>query len=261
MKTVNIEEALGLFYPVTLEEIENVRLMNRFDTKYILSVRKVPEILNRMEGCYKILEINKNRSFTYYTTYLDTNDYLFYNQHITGKLERNKVRYRRYGITGVTFLEVKKRTNTNRTIKWRIEYEPASLGECDDKAYEFIGSYVAVKPLHLKPSLNSNFKRITLVGSNINERITIDYDITFSGIEGNSLKLPFVAILEVKKEGYAGRSPVATMLKDYSVYPAGFSKYCIGAAIINDPPKKNMLKEKFLMLNKIENEFNRHLNA
>jgi len=33
-----------------LEEMENTRLMNRIDTKYLMSLRKVPELLTRMDA-------------------------------------------------------------------------------------------------------------------------------------------------------------------------------------------------------------------
>ena len=57
---------------------------------------------------YKVLEIDMIRSFPYHTTYLDTPDFLFYTQQLRGKLNRHKIRYRRYESTGISFLEIKK---------------------------------------------------------------------------------------------------------------------------------------------------------
>jgi hypothetical protein len=257
----DIKEVLNSFIAIGLGEMNDVRLMNRFDTKYVMSIRRIPDILTRMDGGYKMLEINNNRSFSYFTTYLDTNDYLFFNQHVTGKLERNKVRYRKYETTGTTYLEVKKRTNKNRTIKWRIVNDLTSDSKCDDKAYEFIKEYVPEKSLLLKPVLLNRFNRVTLVGSEINERITIDYNISFSDPDGNQAGFPFIAILEVKREGFSNRSPLVNILKAYSIHPIGISKYCLGAAILCDLPRKNILKQKLLLINKIENEYNRCYNS
>jgi hypothetical protein len=257
----DIKEILNSFTPIGLEEMDSVRLMNRVDTKYILPVTGITDFLTKMKGGYKVLAIDNNRMFSYNTTYLDTSDYLFFNQHVTGKLERNKVRYRRYEATGTTYLEVKKRTNKNRTIKWRIENDLTSTNKCDGIAYEFIKEYVPLKSLILKPILINRFSRITLVGSDFNERITIDSDLSFSDPDGNQFNLPFIAILEVKSEGFNNRSPVGNILKSFSIHPNGFSKYCIGAAILYDLPRKNILKQKFLLINKIENECNRHFYA
>jgi hypothetical protein len=254
-------KVLNSFIPIGLGEMDNVRLMDRIDTKYVLSVNRIPDLLKRMDGGYKILEINKHRFFPYLTTYLDTNDYMFFNQHVIGKPERNKVRYRKYETSGTTYLEVKKRTNKNRTIKWRIENDLTSDRKCDDKAFDFIKNYVPQKAVMLKPVLINYFKRVTFVGSEFNERITIDYDISFSDTNGNRTNLPFIAIIELKRQGFNNRSPVVNILKEYSIHPTGFSKYCVGTAIFNDLPRKNILKAKLLMIKKIENEYYRCLNA
>jgi hypothetical protein len=253
-----IIEILDSFSPIGLEEMKTVRLMNRVDTKYVMSLGRLPDILTRMNGGYKVLEVNKNKSFSYDTIYLDTGDHMFFNQHVTGKLERNKVRYRKYESTGTTYLEVKKRTNKNRTIKWRIKNNFADNNTCDDRALEFIKEYVPLDSLTLKPVLINKFKRVTLVGSVINERITIDYDLSYSDTNGNQRSIPFIAIIELKREAFSDRSPVAGILKDCLIQPVGFSKYCIGSAILYDLPRKNVLKPKLLLINKIRNEFNQH---
>ncbi len=252
-----ILEVLSSFSKIDLAEMDNVRLMNRTDTKYVMPVSMIPDVLTRMNGDYKVLEINGSRVFSYYTTYLDTGDYLFFNQHITGKLSRNKVRYRKYETTGTTFLEVKKKTNKNRTVKWRIENNLASDGTCDSAACEFINKHVPQRPLVLKPVLISIFQRITMVGAEVNERITLDYDISYSDPVGRKAGLPSIAVVEVKKDRFSDRSRITEIFKEQYVYPTGFSKYCIGNAVLNDLLRKNILKPKLLMINKIENEYNR----
>jgi len=255
---IHIKETFDSFSPVALEEMDNVRLMNRVDTKYVLSVKKLPELLTRINGEYRILEVNKNRLLSYDTIYLDTIDRIFYNQHVLGKPERNKVRFRKYESTGITFLEVKKKTRKNRTIKWRIENNLSDNNICDQKAMEFIKEHIQGDLPVLKPVLTSRFNRITLVGSVIKERITIDYDLSYSDREGNQRAMPSLAIIEVKRETFSAGSPFAVILKDCLIRPTGFSKYCVGTAFLYDLPRKNILKPKLLLINKIENEFNRH---
>src|SRR5664279_6433090 len=116
-----IHKLLSSFVPIGLNEMDDVSLMNRVETKYVFSANKLPELLNHLSKGYRMLDIDLMRIFPYHTTYLDTSDFLFYTQQLRGKLNRHKVRYRCYESTGLAFLEIKKRTNKNRTIKWRIE--------------------------------------------------------------------------------------------------------------------------------------------
>jgi hypothetical protein len=46
-------------------------------------------------------------------------------------------------------------------------------------------------------------------------------------------------------------------LKKKSIRPSGFSKYCVGLSLLNSDLRRNSLKDKYLLINKIENEYNR----
>jgi hypothetical protein len=229
--------------------------MNRVDTKYVFSVRKLSDLIDILNGNYKVLDINNTRAFPYHTTYMDTPDYLFYNQHVRGELERHKIRYRKYESTGNSFLEIKKKTNKRRTIKLRIEnnFIPGSF---DAPAVDFIRENSPFNSMLIKPVLINRFTRATLIGLESKERITIDYNISFSElINGGQTEMPYLTIVELKKEGYSPRSPFYNLIKQLNIYPTGFSKYCMGSAILNDLLRKNMIKPKLLLLNKIENEY------
>jgi hypothetical protein len=255
-----IVNILDSFNSIRLEEMDRVRLMDRFDTKYLLPANRIPDLLNMMHGRYRVLEINNYRVSSYTTIYLDTPDYLFFNQHVTRRTGRIKVRFRSYHSTGITFLEIKKKTKKNRTVKWRIE-ESFLDKTCSDSAIAFINKHISFNSEVLKPVLTNSFKRITLAGFDIPERITLDLDMSFSVPEGKSIELPLVAIAELKSEGFAARSHFSRIIKQLSVYPTGFSKYCVGNAMLHDLPLKNILKPKLLLINRIENEYNGSLSA
>ena len=230
--------------------------MDRLDTKYVFADYKISELLTRIDRKYRVLDIKNSRSFLYSTTYLDTQEYMFYYHHVTDRRERNKVRFRKYDSTGVGFLEVKRRTNKDRTIKWRIENNYKTGNKLDNSALEFLTRYIPVNPDLLKPVLLNNFKRITLVNIELKERLTIDYDISFTGLDNKRAELPNIAVLEVKRDELKkSRSQPDLILKDLSVRPFRLSKYCIGAALLYDIPRKNVLKPKFLQINRINHEF------
>jgi hypothetical protein len=239
---------------ITLEEMDSVRLMSRFDTKYIFSSSKLPVLIKMLCENYRILEISAERSFQYDTVYLDTSEYLFYNQHVTGKLSRHKVRYRTYESTGDTFLEVKKKTNKYKTVKWRLKknFDAVAL---DNEALEFIQSFILQDNLDLYPVMRNRFTRITMVGINTNERITIDFNMDFTAMKGENIKLPYLTVLELKSASYTCHSPFRSVVLQSGIHPVGFSKYCIGNAMLLDVPKKNILKQRLIFLKKIENEY------
>jgi hypothetical protein len=248
---------LNSFGSIGLSEMENVKLMNRTETKYVLPLNILPFFLQDLPENYRMLEIDKERIFSYHNLYLDTKDYYFFNQHLTGKLSRNKVRYRSYENTGVTYLEVKTKTNRNRVIKYRLECKLFPGDLCNDEALAFLNGHIRLRDIALKPVLINRFKRITLVADGFDERITIDFDLSYSGLSGNPVNFPFLSIIEIKRKDHGSGSVLAGLLKRNYVHPAGFSKYCIGNAVINNPLRQNALKSRFLMLKKLEHEFTR----
>jgi hypothetical protein len=254
MHSDDIITALSSLNPIGLDAIGSVRCMNRFDTKYVFSIRKLVDLIDLLYGKYKVIDIDNLRAFPYHTTYMDTLDYLFYNQHVHGELERHKIRYRKYESTGTSFLEIKKKTNKKRTIKCRILNNLS--GSFDDPAVNFIREHLPINSMLVKPVLINRFTRVTLIGLESKERITIDYNISFTEpTNGRETDMPYLTIVELKKEGYSPCSPFNNLIKQLNIYPTGFSKYCLGSAILNDLLRKNMIKPKLLLLNKIENEY------
>ena len=250
-----IESELSKLNPVSLDEMSGIRLMNRVEIKYLFTTRKLTDLVLLLGKEYQVLEINKMRILPYTTTYLDTEDSLFYNQHVRGQLDRYKIRYRKYEATRESFLEIKKKTNKGRTIKWRIENQLPS-GFFDSQAYCFIKEYLTVSPDLVRPSLLNQFTRITLAGFKLKERITLDFNISFTRPDNmKSVTLPNLVIAELKKEPYSDSSDFKSLIKQLNIYPTSFSKYCVGSVLLNDSLKMNMVKPKLLLLNKLENEY------
>jgi hypothetical protein len=250
----DIAGTLEKFNPVGLEEMDSIQLMNRMDSKYVFSVLKLPELLKLAMNQYRILQISSMRDFQYSTVYLDSSEFTFYNQHVKGKLPRFKVRYRIYEHSGQSFLEVKCKTCKNNTAKNRIE---SRLTEdiIDSAGIRFLQDYIPVDALSLKPILTSKFVRLTLVGLETSERITIDYNLSFNDNAGKVKELPLLAIAELKTERFNNQSVFSKLIKEFDIRPTGFSKYCIGMSLLNNMPKQNTLKRKFMLISKIERDF------
>jgi hypothetical protein len=242
--------------PVRLDAMDCVRFMNRTDTKFIFPVNRITELIQNLNGRYKVLEINKLKTQFYSTVYFDTPDYLFYNQHFNGNLERHKVRLRTYESTGQSFLEVKTKTNKNRTIKYRLN-NYLFTGSFDGESSGFISEHSSVDPATLRPVLFNSFIRTTLISFATIERITIDFNLSFTdNRSGEHIEMPYLAVAELKKEGHSLSSPFNDCLKNMGIHPEGFSKYFIGSALLNSSLKQNVVKPKILKLKKIEDENN-----
>lgn len=253
MDRADIAKILERFNPVGLEEMNSVRLMNRTDSKFIFSVYKLPELLKLAVNQYHILQIDHQRDFLYETTYMDSTDFLFFNQHVNGKLPRFKVRYRRYEHSGQSFLEVKCKTSKNNTIKNRI-ISKLTENNFDSRGIKFIIDHIPIDAASLKPVLTTSFIRLTLVGLETLERITIDYNLSFSDNAGKVIGLPLLAIAELKTERFNNQSVFNKLIKEFNIRQKGFSKYCIGMSLLYNLPKQNTLKRKFLFISKIERE-------
>lgn len=254
MMQSEIHKLLDSFTRIGLNEMDEVKLMNRVETKYVFSSGKLLDLLIQLSGSYKVLSIDNIMTFPYHTIYFDTSDYLFYNQQVRGKLSRLKIRYRKYESSGLSFLEIKKKTNKRRTIKWRIENE-LSTNSPDEDAAKFIKIYLPESLPDLRPVLINRFNRITMVGKEFKERVTLDYNLSFASPDGKNSEFPFLAIAELKRECYNCLSPFGTVMKHIGIQPNRFSKYCIGSALIKDMPRKNILKPNLLLINKIKNEY------
>jgi hypothetical protein len=251
-----VEASLGRLMPVSLDALGSVSLMNRIEVKYLLNLGRVSTLIDLLADRYQALEIGDHRIFRYSSTYMDTSDSLFYYQHVRGQFDRFKIRYRLYESTDLSFLEVKKRTNKGRSIKWRIEKRTAD-GFLDSQARGFIEEHSPVTADSIRPVLINRFSRITLAGIESRQRITIDFNITFSDFNSDaSFCFPWLAIVEIKKESYADSSYFRSIIKKVNAHPTSFSKYCVGSSLLNNSLKKNVLKRKLLLIKKLENEYN-----
>ena len=115
-----IRHWLAQLQPISLDEMSGIKLMNRTDTKFVTSKRKLAELLELAQGKYFAQQIDGERIANYRTIYWDTPAHLFYTEHHNGRQPRQKIRVRTYVDSDMTFLEVKTKNNHGRTKKKRI---------------------------------------------------------------------------------------------------------------------------------------------
>jgi hypothetical protein len=184
----------------------------------------------------------------YQTTYFDTVDDKMYLKHHNRKLNRHKVRQRKYCSTNSSFLEVKFKTNKKRTIKERISCE-FELNEFIPKNAKFIDKKTPFQSENLEPKLNNKFKRITLIHKDKLDRCTIDIAPVFWNLNGEA-KFEHLVIFELKRGKSLKSSPMVDLMRALKIRQRGLSKYCTGRAILEQDLKKNMFKPRLRFLNK-----------
>lgn len=259
----NIDQKIGglleQLEPITLEQMEEIRLMNRTDTKFVTTKARLAELLALCQGHYYAQFHCGKKIADYKTTYWDTPDHFFYIEHHNGRSPRQKVRVRTYMDSDDTFLEIKTKNNHGRTRKKRITVasQQISAGEVGSMKGEqftvdsFLQGIVKRSLAEIKPTVQNRFHRITLVNYGKTERLTIDFDIQFHNYEtGRDNNVGNLVIVELKRDGNV-YSPILALLRQLRIKPNGFSKYCIGTVMTNPEIKQNRFKMKMTRLRKI----------
>lgn len=239
---------VNTFNPISLDEMNSVALMKRTDTKYIINISSLPDVLGKLLESYKVLEINGRRIMNYSSLYLDTKEFKFYHDHHNGRVNRTKIRQRKYVDSDLTFLEIKKKNGKGETNKFRIKIDDFET-ELSEESKKYI-SDITDENYNLQTSLWNSFNRITLVNLEENERVTIDLNLAYS-LKDKEKKLTKIVVIELKQSRFDRKSLVVKVLKSIGHNPYSISKYCIGVANLHQNLKHNMFKPKLLKINKI----------
>ena len=231
--------------------MDNVKLLERIDTKYVLHEQKLVGLLAEINDKYRLLVIEDVAVHPYETVYFDTPEFNLYMMHHNGRRNRYKLRCRKYVNSGDTFFEIKRKTNTSRTIKKRMEIEsmPDSLS---DKMKQYVTDYASPHKQNYVPSLQVFFDRLTFVNIEGTERLTIDLNVRYKSHQSEAA-LENIVIVEVKQEKHSV-SPFRMLMKQQRQQKTYISKYCLGLISINHNLKMNRFKEKISYINKLGHE-------
>ena len=241
--------AADVFEPISLKEMDAVALLNRIDTKFVLTTAQLLWALTALQNDYRILEVQGQRLNHYRTLYFDMPNFDLYNLHVNGRADRYKVRSREYTDSHLSFLEVKHKTRKDRTIKDRV-LTAQPLLDVNREAEQWLHGVFPYESSLLEAKIWNTFTRLTLVSKHYCERVTLDVDLTFYRNDKVE-RLDGIAIAEVKLEAQDQTSPFLEQMRAQRIRPQGFSKYCIGVSMLYDHVKKNALKPQLLRLEKM----------
>ncbi|MFD1552410.1 transporter [Putridiphycobacter roseus] len=249
MQLSEVNRILATFHPVSLAEMDEVKLMNRTDTKFVFPVALLIPLLAKLKEGYKVLSIKENRISTYKTLYFDTVDFDYYLDHHRGMPNRYKVRIRNYVESEIYFLEIKNKFK-GRTDKKRISL-PGFEEEFSATSKNFVDLVIENAP-KLEAKLWNDFARITLVNAAEKERLTLDLNLGFSW-KDKSVNFEHLVIGELKQENVNRNSLFYQLMKSNGFPSNSISKYCVGAVSLNPDIKYNGFKDKLLLIEKLKN--------
>jgi hypothetical protein len=239
---------INAFTSVTLEDIINVKLMNRIDRKFWFHDSQLKPMLEALLPFYDVLEVNNKRVIQYQTIYFEVPGNELYLKHHNGFRDRYKIRRRKYSTSTTGFFEIKRKTNKERTIKSRIEV-PFTTGSLSKEEYKFLHEKSPYGDMFPEPVLFNSFNRISLVDKEKTERCTIDLDLKFWNAKGEFAP-DRLAIIEVKRGHQLKASNLVSILKELDIRHKGLSKYCTGRALIDSSIKQNGFKPRLMTLEK-----------
>ncbi|MFO7869405.1 MAG: polyphosphate polymerase domain-containing protein [Bacteroidales bacterium] len=236
--------------PISLDEMDSVKLLNRTDTKFVFAAHKLPSILEYVKNDYAVLHVDGNPFQKYETIYYDTPDKKMYHIHQAGKVNRYKVRHRTYLSSGIAFLEIKFKNNKKVTFKKRIPYD---ISQGLKPAQDFLQTHSPFSWYELNPASIVSYTRITLVDLKQGERITIDSDLSITNAQThNCADFSHVCIIELKREKGKSNTSMAKALRKNRVFQKSMSKYAIGTAASHNDVRLNRFKKKLRYIEKLK---------
>lgn len=243
------------FTSINLEELESsASFMTRIDTKYLLHAKDINQVLEQFKQKYFILSIQWHYMFKYDNVYMDTKNYDLYYHHEKGMEKRIKVRTRYYVESDLAFFEFKQK-EWDVTRKFRYKIDPIHRHQMTDNDQRFYASiYQSIDPKAPKhvlfPSLWVSFQRVTIVSKKNDERMTIDFGLTFTDLRNPKrapLTLDHVVIIESKSASTKTYSH--KLMRKYGIRPAkGCSKYGFGLIKYKNVTSRNHFNDSLATL-------------
>lgn len=239
-----IVAAAARFRPASAELSAQRELLRRIDTKYVASGEQAVAVIDAIAAGYQALTVPSGNVARYESLYFDTADRVCYHDHRRGRRIRHKVRIRHYPDRELSFLEVKTKRNERVTDKTRmpLRYGTEVL-DASERAFvaDRLGAVVAAT---LQPVMHIEFRRVSLVGVETNERVTLDLAMVARGVDGSAHDFGDLVVIEVKQAGFSQHTAVMRAIHALGLRPQSMSKYTISTALLHhDLPRNRLLPD------------------
>lgn len=244
-----VQDAVQPFESISLLDLDTYKLLDRFDTKFVLHADDLQMLISHLQDDYSALEIADERVFQYKTLYYDTDDNLLYHLHHNGKLNRSKVRVREYSSTSKKYFEVKFKSNKQKVYKSRLAGSQIDPGLNHDSIRKILEKN-NLNGLELKSKLTVTYNRMTFLHKSLPVKITVDWDLYFKNCI-NEGELSELVIVEFKTAKPSDAAEFTILMKELQIQELRVSKYCLGVMLLDTQIKRNRFKQKLMFINKM----------
>jgi len=222
------------FKTISLTELNaTASFLKRIDKKYLISYKQFAKILDELMDDFYVLEIKGKKIFSYDNIYMDTPDYHFYDQHQNKKKIRTKIRTRYYIDSNSAFFEFKHKVKWV-TSKYRYEFpseEHGFMTKGKKRFFEWVwqSMYENTKAPKISPSIETKYKRITLVKKDWTERLTIDFDVRTNDLrDSKSTDVELKNLVIVESKSLSKKCKSSEIMKKHKIKKAkSCSKYSL----------------------------------
>lgn len=247
-----LEQLLAGYQPCPPELLKDRALLSRVDSKYVVPMAQLGDILAGLSGDYTVLRVEAGALATYDSLYFDTPDLRCFHDHRRGKRIRHKVRIRHYPDRRLSYLEVKTKRNESRTDKKRMElpYRHERLGPAE---LEFLYGLVGEMAGQLQPEVMIKYRRLSMIGLRSDERVTIDLGLGADGDSGGTIDrmLGHLAVVEVKQWPFSVRTPIMKAVRSRGHRECSMSKYIVAMALMRPELRRTRLQAVLRNLERI----------
>jgi hypothetical protein len=245
----DLTEALSRFASASDSLIADRQLQQRFERKFLIPSTELAALLKDLASSYEIMHAGDLLLAEYESHYLDTPSLALHTDHGRGRRPRFKVRVRYHHSRELAFLEVKRKGPDNRTTKYRME-RTFLASALDDDAERFIEEHAPLRAAELRPAVATRFSRVTVVGREHEERITVDLDLR-ARAEEREERFTRLAIVEVKQARVDNRTAAIALLRRRGLRELSFSKYGVSVCRLLPTARRQLFADQLRAVEKV----------
>lgn len=209
----------------------DLALQTRIDRKYLVDSKILEPIILKLADQVAVVQNAEISVANYETIYFDTANRDFHKAAAYKRRHRFKIRTRTYLDSQTSFLELKLKTNRLATRKIRIPVEFQTRDRLDASQLDWINAQLKTAglqmPAGIEKVITNEFHRVTLVGTDLSFRATLDFDLKFD--HSLALKESSMVLLETKSA--SAPNALDRALWQSGIRPRKISKYAIGMAL------------------------------
>ncbi len=249
------------FGSINLTELNaTASFLKRIDKKYLITEGQLAAVLKDLKWGFNVLEIDSKRIFSYDNVYMDTADYLFYNQHENKVASRTKIRTRLYADSDLAFFEYKQK-ESGVTKKFRYQFpveEHGTMTKGKKRFFEGVwqSMYYGEKAPKITPAIKTTYNRLTLVSKTGEERLTIDFNIrTLDLRDKKATQTSLKNLVIIESKSMSNKCFSASVMKKHSIKKAkSCSKYSLWVVYSGLAEKWETFKNTMAAIKKIRTQ-------